>query len=217
MGVVGYEEAYALQQRIWAEKTAGREDDVLLLLEHPPTLTLGKSGKIEHLLVESEVLTREGLSLHFTDRGGDITYHGPGQLVAYPILNLRNQARNVLGYVYGLEDAVIRTLVDFSIEGKRDVDHVGVWVREDKICALGVRISKRITMHGLALNVNPNLNHFSFIRPCGISGRGITSMARLLGKAPPMEDVKSRFLDHFSRVFSREMEKGSEDPLLRLP
>jgi lipoic acid synthetase len=158
-------------------------------------------------------LIREGLSLHYTDRGGDITYHGPGQLVAYPIVNLQNRARDVHGYVHGLEEAVIGTLADFSIEGKRDDEHVGVWVGKDKVCAIGVRIRKRITLHGLALNVNPDLNHFSFITPCGIVGRGVTSMSKLLGKAPPIEEVQERFVDHFSRIFFRTMEKGIGEQL----
>ena len=188
---------------------AGREEDVLLLLEHYPTLTLGKSAKLSNLLVNEEKLGAEGVSVHYTDRGGDITYHGPGQLVVYPIINLQQRGRDVEGYIRGLEQTVIATLADFSIKAGRDEEHVGVWVGSEKICAIGVRISKRITMHGLALNVNPNLSHFSFITPCGIVGRGVTSMAKLLGTAPLMETVKERFVTHFSTVFSCTMEKGT--------
>jgi lipoate-protein ligase B len=212
-GLIEYNEAYALQQRIWEEKVAGRQEDVLLLLEHYPTLTLGKSGKLSNLLVNEEKLSAESISVHFTDRGGDITYHGPGQLVVYPIINLQQQARDVEGYIRGLEQSVIATLADFSIAAGRDEEHVGVWVDREKICAIGVRISKRITMHGLALNVSPNLDHFSFITPCGIVGRGVTSMTKLLGSTPSIEKVKERFVTNFSTVFSCNMEEGAIEQL----
>lgn len=207
-GLIEYDKAYTLQRRIWEEKVAGRQEDVILLLEHYPTLTLGKSGKLSNLLVDEETLDAEKISVHFTDRGGDITYHGPGQLVVYPIIDLQQRAKDVEEYIRGLENSVIATLADFSIEAGRDKEHVGVWVGREKICAIGVRISKKITMHGLALNVDPNLTHFSFITPCGIVGRGVTSMAKILGSIPPMEKVKERFVANFSAIFSSVPEKG---------
>jgi lipoic acid synthetase len=213
VGLIEYEEAYDLQKRIWGEKAAGQEEDTLLLLEHPPTLTLGKSGKLKNLLVERDELAHKGIPLHFTDRGGDITYHGPGQLVVYPIVDLRKRGKNIHRYIDELQETIIKTLADFSIVGERDQKHVGVWVGNNKICALGVAVHKWITMHGLALNIDPDLNSFSLITPCGIVGRGVTSMARLKESAPSMEEVIHCFIAHFSRVFSLTMEQGSIDQL----
>ena len=213
VGLIEYEKAYELQKRILAQKAAGQEEDTLLLLEHPPTLTLGKSGKLKNLLVERDELTDKRIPLFFTDRGGDITYHGPGQLVVYPIVDLRKRGKDIHRYIYDLQEAVIETLADFSIVGERDQKHVGVWVGEDKICAIGVAVHKWITMHGLALNVDPDLNSFSLITPCGIVGRGVTSMARLRERAPSMEEVIIRFVAHFSQVFSMTMKRGSVDQL----
>jgi lipoate-protein ligase B len=213
LGLIEYEKAYELQKRIWAEKAAGQEEDTLLLLEHTPTLTLGKSGKLKNLLVERDKLAEKGISLYFTDRGGDITFHGPGQLVVYPIIDLRKRGKDIHRYIHELQEAVIETLADFSIVGERDPKHVGVWVRKDKICAMGVAIHKWITMHGLALNIDPDLNAFSLITPCGIVDRGVTSMARLKESPPFIEDVINRFITHFSQVFSMTMEQGSMDPL----
>lgn len=213
LGLIGYEEAYELQKKIWADKAAGKEEDALLLLEHTPTLTLGKSGKLKNLLVEREELADKKISLYFTDRGGDITYHGPGQLVAYPIIDLRKRGKDIHRYINELQEAVIKTLADFSIRGERDQKYVGVWVGEDKICAMGVAVHKWITMHGLALNVDPDLKAFSFITPCGIAGRGVTSMAKLRESPPFMEEVIDRFIAHFSQIFSMTLEPGSIDPL----
>ncbi len=213
LGLIGYEEAYELQKKIWADKAAGKEEDALLLLEHTPTLTLGKSGKLKNLLVEREELEDKKISLYFTDRGGDITYHGPGQLVAYPIIDLRKRGKDIHRYINELQEVVIKTLSDFSIRGERDQKYVGVWVGEDKICAMGVAVHKWITMHGLALNVDPDLKAFSFITPCGIAGRGVTSMAKLKESPPFMEEVIDRFIAHFSQIFSMTLEPGSIDPL----
>jgi lipoate-protein ligase B len=212
LGLMPYEEAYGLQMQLWSEKAAGRQEDFLLLLEHPPTLTLGKSGKMQHLLVEKEELAKEGLALFFTDRGGDITYHGPGQIVAYPIIDLRRRGKDVHRYVHDLEEAVIGTLKDFSIEAGRDEEHIGVWSGRDKIAAIGVRVRRWITMHGLALNVNPDLQHFALITPCGIADRGVTSMAKLLEHAPSLNEVADSLITHFSRVFAVTMDEGTLAP-----
>jgi lipoic acid synthetase len=211
LGLIEYQEAYELQKKFWAEKVAGKEEDTLLLLEHTPTLTLGKSGKLKNLLVERNELAGKGISLFFTDRGGDITYHGPGQLVVYPIIDLRKRGKDIHRYMYELQEAVIETLADFSIVGERDQKHVGVWVGRDKICAMGVAVRKWITLHGLALNVDPDLDSFSLITPCGIVGRGVTSMARLRENPPSLEEVIDRFTAHFSRVFSMTLEQGFID------
>lgn len=205
---IEYREAYERQKRLWSLRLSGEIPDSLLLLEHPPTFTIGKSGKLENLLLTKEALAQRGISLFFTDRGGDITYHGPGQLVVYPIIDLRNCGKDIHRYVRSLEEAVIRTLADFSIAAGRDEKHVGVWVGPEKIAAIGVGVRKWVTMHGLALNVNPNLEHFVLINPCGILDRGITSMTKLLGREVPMEDVAERLAGHFAEVFNARLEPG---------
>ena len=210
LGLVGYREAYHLQRKLLRSRLDGDTADIILLLEHPPTFTIGKSGKLENVLVSQTQLAREGISLFFTDRGGDVTYHGPGQLVAYPIIDLRNRKKDIHQCVHDLEEVVIRTLNDFSIEAHRDGGHAGVWARGEEIAAIGLSIKKWITMHGIALNVNPNLEHFSLINPCGFSDRKATSMAKLLSEDVPMEEVVPRLIAHFSDVFNVHIEWGSD-------
>ncbi len=213
LGLIEYGEAYDIQKKLWSQKMDGRTADALLLLEHPPTFTIGKSGKLENLLLAREELTKEGMSLFFIDRGGDITYPGPGQLVAYPIIDLKNRGKDIHRYIHDLEEVVIRTLADLSIEARRDGKNVGVWVGNDSIAAIGVRVRKWVTLHGLALNVHPNLEHFSFINPCGILDRGITSIARVLSRNVPMEVVVKGLVNHFSEVFDAPIEWGSVSSL----
>jgi len=210
LGLVGYREAYHLQRKLLRQRFDGEIKDTILLLEHPPTITIGKSGSLENVLVSQEQLAREGISLFFTDRGGDVTYHGPGQLVAYPIIDLRNRGRDIHRYVHDLEEVVIRTLSDFSIEARRDEGHAGVWVKEEEIAAIGLSIKRWITMHGIALNVNPNLAHFSLINPCGFSDRRATSISRLLSQDIPMEEVMQRLIARFADVFNVRIEWESD-------
>jgi lipoate-protein ligase B len=199
---VGYASAYDLQKRIWAQRVAGNSPDTLLIFEHTPTFTAGKSGKMENLLIPIEALSKRGISLFFIDRGGDFTYHGPGQLVAYPILDLNIHGKDVQKYIHNLEEVIIRTLADFSIIAGRDEQHVGVWVGNQKIAAIGVSIRRWVTMHGLAINVNNNLEHFSLINPCGILDKGVTSMARVLSAEIPVKEVCTRLINHFGRIFN---------------
>ena len=208
---VDYAAAYDIQKRVWAETLAGEGPDALLALVHPPTYTIGKSGRIDNLLLSREELERRGLTLFFTDRGGDITYHGPGQLVVYPIIDLRRRGKDVHRYIDDLEEAIIRTLGDFSVAAHRDERQVGVWVgaetsSADKIAAIGVRVSRWVTMHGLALNVDPVMEHFSFINPCGIVDRGVTSLAQLLSREVSLEEVTERLVARFAEVFDSEIE-----------
>jgi len=203
---VEYRKAYEYQKRLWSLRLSGKIPDNLLLMEHPPTFTIGKSGRLENLLLTKEELVQHGMSLFFTDRGGDITYHGLGQLVVYPIIDLRSRGKDIHRYVCNLEEAVIRTLTDFSIASKRDVKHVGVWVGMEKIAAIGVGVRKWVTMHGLALNVNTNLEHFALIHPCGILDRGVTSMNRTLEREVSMEEVAKRLVRHFAEVFDARPE-----------
>ena len=213
LGLTEYQKACDIQKRVWSQKMNGQIADALILLEHPPTFTIGKSGKLENLLLGKEELAEKGISLFFIDRGGDITYHGPGQLVIYPIIDLRNRGKDIHRYIHGLEEVVIRTLADLSIEAQRGEKHVGVWVDNDKIASIGVRVKKWVTMHGLALNVNPILEHFSFINPCGIPDIGVTSIAKLLSRDVPMEVVVNGLVNHFSEVFDTHTEWDSGNPL----
>jgi lipoate-protein ligase B len=209
LGLVEFGEAYNIQKGLLAHKLKGQNTDVLLLLQHPPTITIGKSGKLKNLLVTKEELAKQGISLFFTDRGGDITYHGPGQLVVYPIVDLRKRGKDIHRYVHDLEEVVIQTLADLSIEAGRDERNIGVWVENDKIAAIGVSVRRWVTMHGLALNVNPNLAHFSLINPCGIVDKGVTSISKLLGRDLSLDVVSERLVARFSEIFNVKMEEGS--------
>ena len=213
LGQIEYHETYDIQKKLWSQKMDGQTADALLLLEHPPTLTIGKSGKLENLLRSQEELAKEGVSLFFIDRGGDITYHGPGQLVAYPIIDLRDRGKDIHRYINDLQEVIIRTLASVSIEARRDEKHVGVWVGDDNIAAIGVRVKRWVTMHGLALNVNPILEHFSLINPCGILDRGVTSISKVLGRDVPIEVVVKELVKHFSDVFGVYIEWGSASSL----
>jgi lipoyl(octanoyl) transferase len=177
-------------------------DSFLFLVEHPPVFTLGKSGKPEHLLVSEEELSARSVDYFKINRGGDITFHGPGQMVAYPILDLDQIYTDIHRYLRDLEEVVIRTIADFGIRnGTRKEGLTGVWVGEEKICAMGVRASRWVTMHGLALNVNTELDYFSWIVPCGIDDKAVTSMKKILKNAIDPNQVKQSFLKHFSEVF----------------
>lgn len=210
LGVVEYNEAYQLQQRLLYSRLDGKIKDTLLLLQHPPVVTIGKSGKLENIIVSPAELVKQGISLVFADRGGDVTYHGLGQLVAYPIIDLRERGKDIHRYVHDLEEVIIRTVSDFSIDAGRDDGHAGVWVKNEELASIGIRIRKWITMHGLALNIRPRLEHFSLINPCGFRNRKATSISKLLSKDIPMETVIQRLITHFSEVFSARMERGSD-------
>jgi lipoyl(octanoyl) transferase len=205
MGLVPYGPMHALQEQRHREVAASDADDTLFLLEHHPVVTLGRNQGAQNLLVSREYLRHRGVELHETGRGGDITYHGPGQLVGYPILDLRPDRCDVHRYVRDIEEALIIALREFGIEGGRLAGRTGVWVgsegREEKVAAIGVRISRWITSHGFALNVGTNLRHFQLIVPCGIADRGVTSVERLLGRPVPMPAVEDAVVRAFGQVF----------------
>ena len=209
LGLVEYQDAWEEQQRL---VEACREDGCarLLLLEHPPTYTLGARGRREHLLVAEEALAGLGAVVHRVDRGGDITFHGPGQLVGYPILDLRRWKQGPVWYVRSLERALIEALARFRVAARRVLGRPGVWVGEAKIAAIGVRISRGVTSHGFALNVAPDLRYFSHIVPCGLADVSITSMARELGRAPEMDAIMDTVVDAFSRVFGLRISEPNE-------
>ena len=205
LGLIEYQRAYELQEELLQHRIGGKRTDILLLLEHPPTLTMGRRDDQKNLRISEAELKKKGVSLFPTDRGGSITWHGPGQLVAYPIIDLRSRGMDIHKYIQDLEEVIIRTLNDFSIKSGRDDKHIGVWVGRDKIAAIGVRIKKWVTKHGLAINVNSDLAHFSLINPCGIADRGVTSMADILGRKMPMDAVRKRLIDRFAEVFQASL------------
>jgi len=203
LGRVPYADALALQRSLVDERRAGCIPDTLLLVEHPHVLTLGVRGDggRSHILATADALASRGIEVHETGRGGDITYHGPGQIVGYPIIDLNPDRRDVHRYVRDLETVLIRTAADYGIDAGRIEGLTGVWVGDEKLAAIGVRIARWITSHGFALNVTTNLDHFALIVPCGIADRGVTSLSRLLGGTVDLADVEFRVIEHFANVF----------------
>lgn len=201
LGIVEYREAWKLQRKLHQERVKGRIPDLLLLLEHPPTITIGRSGSMDNVLISGKQMVQAGISLFFIDRGGDVTYHGLGQVVGYPILDLRKQGGDLHLYIRKLEEVMIRTLRDFSIEADLDERHPGVWVKGEEIGAIGLTVKKWVSMHGFALNVNTDLDHFAFIHPCGLSDRRATSMSKVLGRNISTAEVSAHLKPHFCDTF----------------
>ncbi|MEP7273496.1 MAG: lipoyl(octanoyl) transferase LipB [Acidobacteriota bacterium] len=212
LGCVGYAEALAQQEEMVARRKRDEIPDTLLLLEHPHVITLGRAAKQSNVLIDAEERGDWGVELFETGRGGDVTYHGPGQLVGYPIINLAPDRCDVRRYVRDLEQVLIRTAADFGIAAESVPGLTGVWAGMDKLAAIGIRISRWVTMHGFALNVSTDLEYFKLIVPCGISDRGVTSFKRLLGRQLETEDVARKVVDHFGDVFGRRMTTG-QNPL----
>lgn len=202
--MIPYADALALQRSLVDDRRAGRVGDLLLFAEHPHVLTLGVRGDggRSHIVATPEALAARGIEVHETGRGGDITYHGPGQVVGYPILDLKPDRCDVHRYVRDLEEVLIRTAADYGLDAGRVEGLTGVWVGRDKLAAIGVRIARWITSHGFALNVTTQLDHFDLIVPCGIPDRGATSVARLLDRPVLTADVEDRITEHFRNVFS---------------
>ena len=237
LGRIGYAEAWALQKRMVAARKAGAIEDVLLLCEHPHVITLGRNGKREHLLASEELLRERGVELHPTDRGGDITYHGPGQIVGYPILNLARGdreavngtiRRDVVWYVRTLEEAMIRATAELGLAAGREAGKTGVWVtsgkkeawtpreeeQSEKLAAIGVHISRWVTSHGFAYNVATDLRYFDLIVPCGIAGRQATSLEKLLGRSVERAEIVPRLVRHFGELFGLETQAATREELL---
>jgi len=235
LGLIGYAEAYALQKRIVAARKAGAIDDVLLLCQHPHVLTQGRNGKREHLLASENVLRQKGVELFETSRGGDITYHGPGQIVGYPILNLAAIRRDVVWYVRMLEEVMIRASADFGVTAIREPGKTGVWIAPDncvtqrspraqgspsrdalaeKLGAIGVHISRWVTSHGFAYNVATDLRFFDLIVPCGIANRKPTSLEKILNRAMQPNEVSVHLRKHFGQVFDLNLRPVSPGDLL---
>lgn len=204
LGQVGYAAAVALQERLLEARIAQAIPDTLLLLQHAPVVTVGRGGKAEHVLFSQEALAARGVELYETGRGGDVTYHGPGQLVAYPIIDLNPDRRDVRRYVSGLEEVMIRLCASYGLTAERIAGLNGAWIGDRKIGAVGVRIRRWVTMHGFAFNVATDLRAFQLIVPCGITDKGVTSLERELGQDVPREQVEQRVARIFGEVFGRE-------------
>lgn len=220
-GKLSYDLAWQKQEeffsQIIARKIKNRKlecpfptDNFLFFVTHPPVFTMGKSGKMKHLLLDEGELAAKCISFFRTNRGGDITFHGPGQIVGYPLLDLDNFFTDIHRYLRCLEEVIIKTLADFGIDGARSDGETGVWLDLNtsfarKICAMGVRASRWVTMHGFALNVNTDLSYFDYIVPCGIQGKGVTSLAKELKEHVSEEEVKDSLLKHFAEVFEAEI------------
>ena len=205
LGRVDYDAAFVLQKREVERLQRDEGDDVLLFVEHPHVITVGRNADGSALVADRRLIEARGAHVVATDRGGDVTYHGPGQLVGYPILRLEASRRDIRRYVHDLEAVLIASLDDFGIEASRHSVHRGVWIQERKIASLGIRISRWVTMHGFALNVATDLSYFSLMNPCGISGCTMTSMEKELSAIVAMAAVRERVIHHFGRVFERDM------------
>jgi lipoyl(octanoyl) transferase len=242
LGLIGYAEAFGLQKRVVAARKADAMGDVLLLCEHPHVITLGRSGKRENLLASERVLAQKGVEFHATNRGGDITYHGPGQIVGYPVIQLAAIRRDVVWYVRMLEEVMIRTCGDFGIAARREEGKTGAWVSvarrgaeekkdlpqraqssqslgsspgaaAEKIGAIGVHISRWVTSHGFAFNVATDLRYFELIVPCGIAERKATSLEKVLGRAVKRNEAALKIVEHFGEVFGREPQQTTREEL----
>jgi lipoyl(octanoyl) transferase len=220
LGFIGYADAFELQKRVVAARKADAIGDVLLLCEHPHVITLGRSGKRENLLASERVLEQKGVEFHATNRGGDITYHGPGQVVGYPVIQLAAIRRDVVWYVRMLEEVMIRTCADFGIVARREEGKTGAWIdsarkaEAEKIGAIGVHISRWVTSHGFAFNVATDLRYFELIVPCGIAERKATSLEKVLGRAVKRNEAAPRIVEHFGEVFGREPRQSTREELL---
>lgn len=215
IGRTRYADAWELQKKLFDLRHYGIIGDVLLLTEHEHVYTLGKGGDENHLLASEDELKRNGTEVFHIDRGGDVTYHGPGQIVGYPILDLNNYFADIHRYLRCLEEVIIHTLLEYDVEAEREEGLTGVWVKGEKIAAIGVKVSRWITMHGFAFNVNTDLSYFDRIIPCGIFHKGVTSLQRALGREVPIEEVQSKLIEEFGHVFGCQIRNLSSDELMK--
>ena len=205
LGTTEYSACWELQKQLCNERERGMAGDTLLLTEHHPVYTIGRTGNEDHLLAKPDELERRRIAVVYNDRGGDITYHGPGQLVGYPILDLRGYYLDLHRYLRDLEEVVIQTVSEYGVRAGRKPEYTGVWVGNQKICALGIKSRRWVTMHGFALNVNTEMSHFDRIIPCGIFEHGVTSLKEVLGREVPITEVVDLLVVQFGRVFGCAM------------
>lgn len=219
LGLIDYKEAWEMQEKLFNElleaklsNTEKQYENKLFFLQHPHVYTLGKSGNKSNLLLNEELLKSKGASFYHIDRGGDITYHGPGQIVGYPILNLDSLKLTIREYIFNLEEVIINVLKNYGISGSRSEGETGVWLDVDnkakarKIAAIGVRISRMVSMHGFAFNINTNLDYFNYIVPCGIVDKGVTTLQKELGREIPLEEVQHLLQEQFEKVYGFKLE-----------
>lgn len=217
LGNVPYRKALELQQILHQKRVAGDVPDILLLLEHPSVITVGKSGKVQNILYPEEMLKQKGIDVVHINRGGDVTYHGPGQIVGYPIFHILSHGKGVKDFVTLIEEVFIDLLMSYyQIKARRDEKYTGVWVDDSKMTALGFEIRKFVSMHGFAFNVNTDLTQFQWINPCGIIGKGVTSLAKITGSMIPIDSILSQIKDSFQKIFSAEIVTITSDQVFSL-
>jgi len=207
VGLMDYQKAWELQHQLWERRVKEELPDMLLILEHPHVITLGRRGNRSHLVASSEVLEEMKIPLFHVERGGDVTYHGPGQIVVYPILDLKKYGYRLIRYIDQLEEVVLCVLKDFGIKGKRDPLNRGVWVDGEKIASVGVAIKRWVSFHGFSLNYETNLKYFELINPCGLEGKKMTSMGKILGERISRDELTQRLSIHFKEIFQRDWEE----------
>lgn len=216
LGRIDYQEAWDIQRSLFEKRLNGDILDTLLLLEHPHTYTLGKSADKRNLIGDNDYLREKGIKVYDIDRGGDITYHGPGQIVGYTIFDLKNWKMDTNLFLRAIEEVVIKTCSNFGLQTSRMEKHTGVWIEDRKICAIGIKVSRWITMHGFALNVNTDLGLFNGIIPCGINDKGVTSLQKELGKEFDIKSVKKVVINNVKNVFEYEEVKDESYETRRL-
>ncbi len=211
LGLIEYNEAYRIQQEVLMNRQFGEVPDTLLLAEHMPVITIGRSGSRENILISEDELKKQSIPIFEIDRGGDVTYHGPGQLVAYPIMDIKALTNgDIHKFLRILEEAVIRFLSHYNITGNRISNYTGVWVCDKKIASIGIGVRKWISYHGMALNINPDMSHFSMLNPCGLDANKMTSLERVLGKPISISDVKREFIESFKEVLCADNNRTKE-------
>ena len=214
LGLIDYERAWDLQHQLWSRRVEEELPDVLLFLEHPHVITLGRRGNRSHLIASPEVLEAMRIPLFHVERGGDVTYHGPGQIVVYPVFNLKDYGYRLVRYVSQLEEVILSVLKDFGIVGRRDPLNRGVWVDGEKIASVGVAIKRWVSFHGLSLNYETDLKYFELINPCGLEGKKMTSMEKILGTKIFREQLVGRISFYFKKIFEREWEEKNLEEIL---
>jgi len=213
LGLIAYPEEEALQKKLLQKRYAGKTSDTLLLLEHPPTITYGKFAKPENILLPPDMLAARGIAVHPSSRGGDVTFHCPGQLVAHPIMDLRKWPGVLRGYITDLEEVALRVLKSYGIEAERWEEHPGIWVKGRQIGAIGLHFSHGISMHGFSLNINPDLSSFGVINLCGLPGKEAVSVSSELGRDVTINEAEQRVIESFAEVFRVEMTEAHREQL----
>lgn len=205
LGKCEYREALEIQYKLLEKRQKGEIEDTLIIVEHPPVITLGNQAEKSNIIASEGYLKQQGIDIIQTNRGGDVTYHGDGQIVGYPIVDIKSSKIGIKDFVRGLEEVFIQLLQqEFGIDAERDYGHTGVWIGNDKILAIGLAVKRGVTMHGFAFNVNTNLQHFNFIIPCGITDKGVTSVEKITGKIYNIDEMNKKVVDYFIRIFNYE-------------